>query len=684
MLYRLSKRLCCSLALALAALVAVLGPASLHAEPVIRVAAFHNPPLITYDEASGTAGGIFVDILEATARREGWKLVYVPGTYAEALVRLEADQVDLLPHAPQTRWRERRMSFTEEPVLSSWGQVYARPGTRIHSIQELSQLRVAVLRSSLMHEALEQAFGPLDAQKAIVQQPTFAAAYAAVASGDADAVVSNPFTGGFQARLHGLRPIPVVLAHYTFRFATAKGRNLELLDRLDRTILELKADPNSLYFTQLQELTPGSTDFTLPVWLKWAALALVALAAIATAWALSLRRASRRIAVSERGQRRLAEELTRISDNSLDVIAVLDPQFKVVRISRATEALWGYAPSELEGRSCLEVLPPSAQAPARQVLERVTKGRPERTSPARVVRKDGTEAIMLWSLAWSAQQGELYAIGRDDTERHELMSRLRRRTEQVQAANRDLRTFAQTVSHDLRAPVAAVTGFVGKVLRDDAHALPDRSRDFLARAHAASVRLDSIIANLLRLARVTEGGIHRRDCDVTAMCHDVVAALALDDQGRDIAVEIQAGMRARADRVLLRIVFDNLLANAWKFTSRKPHARVIVGCEEDASGCVFFVADDGAGFDMEYAHNLFLPFGRLHGEAEFGGIGIGLCVAHRVVTAHGGRIWAEGIPGAGAIFRFTLGGRRVTPVAAADRALAVAGARSSAPVAASA
>lgn len=679
MLYRLTKRLSCSLALALAA----LGPASVHAEQVVRIAALHNPPLSTYDERGGTAGGIFVDILELTARREGWKLVYVPGTYAEALVRLEAGQVDLLPHAPHSRWRERRMSFTEEPVLSSWGQVYARPGARIHSIQELSQLRVAVLRSSLMHEALEQALGPLDAQKAIIQQPTFAAAYAAVANGDADAVVSNPFTGGFQARRHGLRPTPVVLAHYTFRFATAKGRNLELLDRLDRTILELKADPNSTYFTQLQELTPGSPDFTLPVWLKWAALALLALAAIATAWALSLRQASRRIAVSERGQRRLAEELTRISDNSIDVIAVLDAQFKVVRISRATEALWGYAPSELEGRSCFDLLPPAARVPARQVLERVTEGRPERTSPARVLRKDGTEAIMLWSLAWSAQQGELYAIGRDDTERHELMLRLRRRTEQVQAANRDLRTFAQTVSHDLRAPVAAVSGFVAKVLRDDGDALSSRSREFLTRAHAASARLDTIIANLLRLARVTEGGVHRRDCDATAMCHDVIAALRLNDRARNVTVEIQPGMRGLADRVLLRIVFDNLLANAWKFTSRKPHAHVTVGCKHDAGDLVFFVSDDGAGFDMEYAHNLFLPFGRLHGEEEFSGIGIGLCVAHRVVTAHGGRIWAEGTPGAGAIFRFTLGRRRVTSVTTADRVSAATSMRPSLPEATS-
>lgn len=410
-------------------------------------------------------------------------------------------------------------------------------------------------------------------------------------------------------------------------------------------------------------------------------LALLALAALATAWALTLRHASQRIAASERAQRRLAEELTRISDNSLDVIAVLDRQFKVIRISRATETLWGYAPSELEGRSSFDLLPQSAQATARQVLERVSGGRPELASEARVLRKDGSEAIMLWSLVWSAQQGELYAIGRDDTERHELISRLRRRTEQVQAANRDLRTFAQTVSHDLRAPVAALTGFVAKVLRDDGGALSDRSRDLLAGAHRASVRLDTIIANLLRLARVTEGGIHRCDCDVTAMARDVIAALRNDDPGRDVAVDIRPGLGAVADRALLRIVFDNLLANAWKFTSGRRHAHITVGCDEDGSGSVFFVSDDGAGFDMEYAHHLFLPFSRLHSETEFAGIGIGLATVHRVVTAHGGRIWAEGAPGAGAIFRFTLGKSRART---ADGASAAADERPAAPAALSA
>lgn len=641
-------------ALALASLVTALWPGGLHAEQVVRVAAFHNPPLVTYDERTGAAGGIYVDILQVTARREGWKLVYVPGSFAEAVARLNSGEVDVLPNAPHTKRREEHMSFTAEPVLSAWGQVYARPGPGIRSIKELSHLRVAVLRSSQMHEMLEQSLGTEQAARVILPKPTFTAAFAAVAAGEADAVASNPFTGGYLARLHGLRPTPIVLAPFTLRFAAGKGRHPELLGQLDRSIVELKADPDSLYFDRLRELTPAPSQFGFPAWLKWVAFAAAAMAALATAWALAVRRASQRVAASERAQRRLAEELTRISDNSLDVIAVLDAEFRIVRINRATETLWGYAPSELEGRSCFDVLPPAARENARQVMERVRGGHAKRTSHVRVRRKDGSEASMLWSVVWSERQRELYAIGRDDTARHELLSRLRRRTAQVQVANRDLRTFAQTVSHDLRAPVAAVTGFVAKVLRDDSGALSDRSREFLARAHAASVRLDTIIANLLRLARVTEGGVHRRDCDATAMCHDVIAALRLNGQARNVTVEIQPGMRAMADRVLLRLVFDNLLANAWKFTSRKPHAHITVGCEIDRGGPVFFVSDDGAGFDMEYAHNLFLPFGRLHGEEEFSGIGIGLCVAHRVVTAHGGRIWGEGSPGAGAVFRFTL------------------------------
>jgi PAS domain S-box-containing protein len=436
-----------------------------------------------------------------------------------------------------------------------------------------------------------------------------------------------------------------------------------VLDAIDAHLAQLKADSSSVYFASLRRLTETQRKQRLPVWVAWAAAATLAVVAVGLAWIRTLGRAADRIGVAERSQRRMAEDLARVTEHSPDVIAVLDESLNIRRISQAAERLWGYRRCELEGGSCLRVVPEHLREGSRAALAEVIASGGVRRTESVAIRKDGTEARMHWSLVWSPQARELYAIGRDDTERKELIRRLHARGAELARANTDLRTFAQTVSHDLRAPVAAVVGFVGKVLKDDGDALPDRSRQLLTRAHAASQRMDTIIANLLRLARVTEGGVHRRACDVSAMCLDVVTALRNDDPGRHVQVDIQPGMHANADRDLLRHVFDNLLGNAWKFTSRKPGAHIAVACEESMQGRVYFVRDDGAGFDMEYAHNLFLPFSRLHSESQFEGIGIGLCVAHRVVAAHGGKIWANGAPGAGATFSFTLEQPRVKQAA---------------------
>ncbi len=348
----------------------LLWPALARAEQQpVRVGVFHNPPIITNDQRG--PGGIFIDILELTAKREGWRLVYVPGSFADGAERLQRGEIDVLPNAPHTTAREDGMSFSAEPVLSSWGQVYGSGS--IKGLADLARVRVATLKGGLLEEALAQAMSGMDAN--ILSFNSYPDAFLAVASGKADAVVANPFSGALQARLHGLHPTPVVLAPYTFRFAVTKGQHKQLLGQLDRTILELKADPSSIYFTRLQELTQARS-FGFPPWFKWVAGAAMALVLAGIAWAVTLKRAARRVAASERAQRKLAAELTRISANSLDVIAVLDADFNVSRISRAAETLWGYSPSEMEGRPCFDLLHPGARAAARQVLEGVRSGPP--------------------------------------------------------------------------------------------------------------------------------------------------------------------------------------------------------------------------------------------------------------------------------------------------------------------
>jgi PAS domain S-box-containing protein len=629
--------------------------AGAHAGQHVRVAVFHNPPLMTYDAERHRVSGIFIDVLRHTAAKEGWDVEYVLGTPSQWAERLETGEVDLVAGIPHSKRREERVTFSRETVVTSWGRIYVKPTSTVRTVRDLSGKRVAVLRGSVLRETFQQ--GTEDGTPAsFIEFADFSQAFRAVAEGRADAAMANRFTGTEYARSTGLRATSAVLAPYGFRYAAQRGAGKEhLLDALDRGLLLLKTDSESVYYRDVQKLEDDAREFQIPLWVYWGGAAGLVLVVIGFGWALTLRRAAARVARGECELRRLNEKLCRISENSLDLIAVFDANSVVRHVNAAAQALLGRAPADLVGKSALDWLPPERREASQRVLESVRAGVPRQGHPSQVLRADGTVVPVLWSLVWCEEVQELYAIGHDDTERHELIQRLSRRTEQLQVVNRDLQTFAQSVSHDLRAPLAAVGGFVGKVLRDEAGALQDRSRDLLARARDASQRMDGIITNLLRLARVTEGGIHRRDCDVTAMCHDVLTALQNGDPGRAVAVQIQPGMRAVADRELLRHVVDNLLANAWKFTSRKPGAQVSVACEEGPHGPVFFVRDDGAGFEPDHAQNLFLPFARLHSKTEFDGVGIGLCIAHRVVTAHGGTISAEGSPGAGATFRFTLG-----------------------------
>jgi PAS domain S-box-containing protein len=638
------------------ALLLVMAVAGAHAGQHVRVGVFHNPPLVTYDADRRQAGGIFIDVLRYTASKEGWELEYVPGNTAQGTERLKNGEVDLVAGIPYSRRREELVTFSRETVVTSWGHIYVRPASSIEGVRDLVGKRVAVLKSSVLREILLQGSGEGGQAATFIEFTDFAQAFRAVAEGRADAVLANRFTGAEYARHTGLRHTSAVLAPYGFRYATKRGAGMErLLDALDRDLLLLRTDSESVYYRGMQKVEDDAREFYVPVWVYWGAAGAVMIVVIALGWALSVRRAAVQIARSQCELRRTNEQLQRLTENSLDAIAVFDANFVVRRANGALEKLFGLRRQELIGRSAFDFVPPERREISRCALEKVRSGVARQGHASQVLHADGTVIPVLWSLVWSEDVQELYAIGHDDTKRRELIARLSRRTEQLQVVNRDLQTFAQSVSHDLRAPLAAIAGFVGEVLRDNGEALQNRSRDLLARAHAASQRMDMIITNLLRLARVTEGGIHRRDCDVTSMCQDVVTRLRNDDPERSVTVLVQPDMRALADRDLLRHVFDNLLANAWKFTSRKPGAQISVGCEDSPHGRAFFVRDDGAGFESDRAHDLFLPFGRLHSQAEFGGVGIGLCVAHRVVTAHGGTISAKGSPDEGAVFRFTLG-----------------------------
>jgi light-regulated signal transduction histidine kinase (bacteriophytochrome) len=210
------------------------------------------------------------------------------------------------------------------------------------------------------------------------------------------------------------------------------------------------------------------------------------------------------------------------------------------------------------------------------------------------------------------------------------------------------------VSHDLRAPLRSIDGFSQAVLDEYADAVDETGRDYLTRLRAASQRMGVLIDDILNLSRMSRGEMNRGRVDMSELAGSVSLELQERDPSRSVEVVIASGLNAVGDAGLLRVGLENLFANAFKFTATTTAARIEIGCERSAGEDVYFVRDNGVGFDMAYADQLFVPFNRLHAGNEYPGTGIGLATVRRIIRRHGGRIWAHGEVGCGATVYFTL------------------------------
>jgi PAS domain S-box-containing protein len=236
----------------------------------------------------------------------------------------------------------------------------------------------------------------------------------------------------------------------------------------------------------------------------------------------------------------------------------------------------------------------------------------------------------------------------------ELERRVIERTAQLEMTNQELEAFSYSVSHDLKAPLNAIDGFTRILLDTHAGQLDSKALDHLGRVRDAAGRMSQLIDDLLRLSHVMRAELKKSRVDLTCLAREVAAELQGTEPGRQVSFVIAPSLSIDADLNLMRIVIDNLMRNAWKFTGKHPTALIEVGAEERDGERVFFVRDNGAGFDMSYAGKLFGAFQRLHRISEFEGTGIGLAIVKRIISRHGGRIWAEGKTGEGAVFWFTL------------------------------
>ena len=355
-----------------------------------------------------------------------------------------------------------------------------------------------------------------------------------------------------------------------------------------------------------------------------------------------------------------------------DAMVIVDERGRIVLVNAETEQMFGYPRADLLGQQVENLLPERFRAIHARDRARYFAGAGARritASGQRLtgLRNDGTEFPADITISpLKTREGLLVSASiRDVTDRTRAEEALRRAKDDAETANAELEAFSYSVAHDLRTPLRTMSGYSTAVLDDYGDRLDATAKRQLSHIVAGAQRMSDIIDALLSLSRLTRIEPRREPVNLTEMAHAVMHQLRASEPARVVDFVADEGLLVQGDPQQLRLVLENLLGNAWKFTGKKPAARVELGRQDINGTEAYYVRDNGAGFDMSSVHKLFSPFGRLHSQSEFAGTGIGLATVHRIVRRHGGKVWAQGAETEGATFCFTL---PATPTTAGARA----------------
>jgi len=341
---------------------------------------------------------------------------------------------------------------------------------------------------------------------------------------------------------------------------------------------------------------------------------------------------------------------------SLDPLVTISPAGKIMDVNHAATQAIGIPREKLIGTDFSSYFtdPAKAQEGYQQVFEHgfVTD------FPLTIQNVDGRLIDVLYNASvYKGERGNVLGVvaaARDVTVQKQAEREIQRRTAELQVANEELEAFSYSVSHDLRAPLRAIDGFSQALLEDFSSQLNETGRNYLDRVRAATQRMGHLIDDMLALSRITRSEMRHQTVNLSAMATEILTELQRSEPDRKVAWHVQSGLEVEGDVRLLHIALENLLGNAWKYTSRQAQPRIEFGEIRNNEGKEYFVRDNGAGFDMAYAGKLFGAFQRLHPSTDFPGTGVGLATVQRIIHRHGGSVRGEGSPGEGATFYFTI------------------------------
>lgn len=645
-------------------------------EPLpLSIGIYDNNPKVFLDE-HGQARGIFIDILQDIATKENWQLRFVPGSWEEGMERLIRGEIDLMPDVAYSSERSKLFVFHHQPVLSSWSQIYARPNSGIRSILDLNGKKVATLKGSVQQEAFLGLIESFGISVELIGARDYKTAFAMAHIGEADAAISNSFFGFTHAKTYQLEDTAVVFSPSQLHFAARPGMAPGVPQAIDRQLIRLKEDRDSVYYASLKKWMAEDVAFALPVWVKIVGSGVIAFLLLSLIGSFILKRqVNARTAelrkINEEMEERIKERTAQLAAINKEQISIFETAStgivlmrnrQVVHCNRKFEEIFAYPPGEMDGKPTRVWYPDEAayQLGGEPVYQQMARGETHRRHQ-QLIRKDG-------SLFWARISCRAFdprdplagavAIIEDISDERQQEEQLRQAMEKAQAADRLKSAFLATMSHELRTPLNSIIGFTGIILQGLAGPLNPEQHKQMSMVQASSRHLLSLINDVLDISKIEAGQLtlDRSPFDLRASLEKTVKLVAPLAEKKGLALEAELpdlDYRLVGDQRRVEQVVINLLNNAIKFTEQ---GWVRLAIADQGEALVLSCQDSGIGIKEEDFPHLFQPFHQLDSglARKREGTGLGLSICDKILSMMGGSITVDSTPGEGSTFTIRL------------------------------
>jgi len=658
----------------------------------VTVGVYENSPKVFTSE-SGKPSGIFIDIIEHIAKTEGWNLRYVHGTWGEGLNRLAKGEIDLMPDVAYTAEREQRYSFHKVPVLSVWSQVYAKKGSGIQSILDLNRKRIVGLEQSLQLETFKRLTNSFGLETTLIPVPDYKTGFEMVASGKADAGVTNRFYGLMHARKFGLEDTPVIFDPAPFFFAFPKDAPHDLLDAIDRNLSIMKKNPASVYYASLKRWTSEEVQFNLPIWLQILGLVLGVALLISLIGSLILKNQvnARTLELKKlNDESRLSEQRYRhlFEHNPAPMLIYQRETLKMLAVNDAFVQHYGYSRDEALSLLLTDLYPQEEK----ELIINVAAGlkglayagewhhrKADGSIITIIVRSHDIDywghnariAVISDVTEMKRMEAELRTINETlDFKVRERTTELMQKNNELETANDKLKEldqlksmFIASMSHELRTPLNSIIGFTGILLQGLAGPLNDEQRKQMGMVKNSSQHLLELITDIIDLSKIEAGKItlHPEAFDLAKTVRDVVETLRVTAVRKSLMLTIKGveNIIIENDARRVKQVLVNLVANAVKFTEK---GEVCIDIIKKNGMAVVKVSDTGPGIRAEDMGKLFRYFSQITSPdlPKQEGTGLGLYISKKLTALLGGDIRVESEYGKGSTFfvSFPVGARQ--------------------------